>query len=202
DVYRPANDSLIAAGYHPRVVLIGNSITAGWVRAHPGFFTANGFTGRGIGGQTTPQMLARFRQDVIALQPKAVIINAGTNDIAENTGAYDPDFTFGNICSMAEIARANGIKVILSSVLPAAAFRWRPEIADGPAKIDALNVRIKQLAKEKGYGYIDYNTVLRDENGGLPVAYAKDGVHPIPECYTIMEGLAIEAIKKAIGTKK
>ena len=123
--YDQANKELPApAKKEKRVVFLGNSITEGWVNIHPEFFKENGYIGRGIGGQTSYQFLLRFRNDVINLKPKLVIINAGTNDAAENTGPFDLDITFGNIASMAEIAKANGIKVILTSVLPAAGFRW------------------------------------------------------------------------------
>ena len=122
-----------------RVVFMGNSITEGWVRTHPDFFKTNGYIGRGISGQTSYQFLLRFREDVINLSPALVVINAGTNDLAENTGAYNEDYTFGNIASMAELAKANKIKVILTSVLPAAEFPWRREIKDAPQKIQSLS---------------------------------------------------------------
>ena len=117
-----------------RVVFMGNSITEGWVRTHPDFFKSNGYIGRGISGQTSYQFLVRFREDVINLSPALVVINAGTNDVAENTQAYNEDYTFGNIVSMVELAKANKIKVILTSVLPAAQFKWRMEIKDVPQK--------------------------------------------------------------------
>ena len=130
-----------------RVVFMGNSITEGWVRTHPDFFKTNGYIGRGISGQTSYQFLLRFREDVINLSPALVVINAGTNDVAENTQAYNEDYTFGNIISMVELAKANKIKVILTSVLPAAAFKWRMEIKDAPQKIKSLNDRIEAYAK-------------------------------------------------------
>lgn len=117
-----------------RVVFLGNSITEGWVRTHPDFFKTNGYIGRGISGQTSYQFLLRFREDVINLSPALVVINAGTNDVAENTNPYNEDYTFGNIVSMVELAKVNKIKVILTSVLPAAAFKWRMEIKDAPQK--------------------------------------------------------------------
>ena len=113
-----------------RVVFIGNSITEGWVNQHPDFFKQNGYVGRGIGGQTSYQMLLRFREDVINLLPEVVVINAATNDIAENAGAYNEDYSFGNIISMVELARANGIKVILTTTLPSSSFSWNPSIKD------------------------------------------------------------------------
>lgn len=177
-----------------RIVFLGNSITQGWVRLRPDFFTSNNFVGRGIGGQTSPQLLSRFRRDVVDLAPHAVIINIGTNDIAENTGVYDQDFTLGNIKSMAEIAQANNIIVILSSVLPAGGFKWNAAITDAVEKIDALNAEIKKYAEEKNYLYIDYNTPLRDSNGALKSHFGDDGVHPNAECYELMESIVLKAI--------
>lgn len=177
-----------------RVVFIGNSITQGWAKIRPQFFTDNNFIGRGIGGQTSPQLLSRFRSDVVNLHPYAVVINVGTNDIAENTGVYDQQFTLGNIKSMAEIARANNILVILSSVLPAGKFAWNPSITDSVVKIDALNVEIKKYAEENNLLYIDYNTPLRDEKGALKSHFGDDGVHPNDECYQLMESVALNVL--------
>lgn len=181
-----------------QVVFLGNSITEGWPDARPEFFTDNPFIGRGISGQTSPQLLLRFRQDVIRLNPVAVVINVGTNDIAQNTGAYVPEFTMSCIQSMAELANYNGIKVILSSVLPVAEYPWRKEIKDVPQKIDALNVLIKAYAESKGFAYIDYNTPMRDEKGGMKAGYAYDGVHPTKEGYQVMEKIAKEVIGQVI----
>ena len=129
-----------------RVVFMGNSITEGWVNIHPDFFKNNGYIGRGISGQTSYQFLVRFREDVINLSPAVVVINAATNDVAENTGTYSEDRTFGNIVSMVELAQANNIKVILTTTLPAAAFGWNKSITDAPQKIAALNARLQQYA--------------------------------------------------------
>ena len=181
-----------------RVVFIGNSITQGWVSKRPDFFTSNNYVGRGIGGQTSPQLLSRFRQDVINLKPTAVVINIGTNDIAENTGAYDPDFTLGNIMSMAELAKANGIKVILSSVLPVGEYPWRKDIKDVPDKIAALNAGIRAYAKKNKFAYIDYYAVMHDENRALISSYGSDGVHPVEEGYAVMEKVAKAVINKVI----
>lgn len=180
-----------------KLIFMGNSITEGWVNTHPSFFTENNFLGRGIGGQTSPQMLSRFRRDVIELKPNAVLINAGTNDIAENTGKYDLDFTLGNIKSMADMARANDIQVILSSVLPAKSFGWNPSIKDAPKKIKTLNEKIKAYAEEMNFLYIDYYAELEDGNGALKVHFGDDGVHPNAECYAVME----QIILSALGTK-
>ncbi len=132
-----------------RVVFIGNSITEGWVNTHPDFFKNNGYIGRGIGGQTSYQFLVRFREDVINLSPALVVINAATNDIAENTGTYHEDRTFGNIVSMVELAKANHIKVILTTTLPAAGFGWNPSIKDAPQKIASLNATPESIRQSK-----------------------------------------------------
>ncbi len=177
------------------VVFLGNSIVENWVRMQPEFFTNNNYVGRGISGQTSPQTLVRFRQDVVNLKPKYVIINVGTNDIAENTGPYDPDFTIGNIESMLEMAEANGIKVVLSSVLPASEFPWRKQITDVPNKIIALNERIKALAKKHKVPYCDYHSALKNAQNGMDPDIAEDGVHPSIKGYLIM-GNAAKAVLK------
>lgn len=185
-----------------RVVLMGNSITDGWPKMRPEFFEENKLIGRGISGQTSYQFLLRFREDVINLKPKVVVINYGTNDIAENTGAYNEDLTFGNVCSMVDLARANGIKVILTSCLPAEGFGWRPEIKDSMEKIRHLNERVKEYARKNKIPYVDYFSALVDDEGkGLRREYAKEkadkpGVHPNAEGYAVMEKLLLPAIKK------
>lgn len=191
--YKGANSELIKS--EKMVVFIGNSITEGWVNTHPDFFTDNNYVGRGIGGQTSPQLLLRFRRDVIDLNPVAVVINIGTNDIAENTGKYDAEFTLENIKSMAELAHANGIQVILSAVLPVGEYPWRKEIKNVPQQIDALNAAIKAYAQCKGFRYIDYNTPMRNDTGGLIEAYGYDGVHPNAKGYEVMEKI----VKAVIG---
>ncbi len=199
DRYAEANAELPApAKGEKRVVFIGNSITDGWPNAHPDFFKSNNYVGRGISGQTSPQLLSRFRQDVINLKPVAVLINIGTNDVAQNTGPYNEEFTLGNIMSMAELADANGIKVILSSVTPAGEYPWRKEIKDVPQKIMSLNAKIKAYAKEKGFSYIDYFSVMCDENNALKSNLGTDGVHPNEEGYKIMEATAKKVIDKVI----
>jgi lysophospholipase L1-like esterase len=170
-----------------RVVFIGNSITENWVHLRYKFFADNHYVCRGMGGQTSPLLLLRFRQDVIELHPDIVVINAGINDIAENTGAYDLEFTLGNIKSMAELAKANGIKVILSSVLPSIGFGWRGGIENIPEKINELNESIKLYAQENGHYYIDYNTPMKAENEALILSYTFDGLHPNEEGYKVME---------------
>ena len=182
-----------------RVVFMGNSITEGWVNTHPDFFKSNGYIGRGIGGQTSYQFLVRFREDVINLSPALVVINAATNDIAENTGAYHEDRTFGNIVSMVELAKANHIKVILTTTLPAAAFGWNPAIKDAPQKIQSLNARIEAYAKANKIPFVNYyQPMVVGENKALNPQYTKDGVHPTSEGYDIMEPLIKNAIEKAL----
>lgn len=178
------------------ILFVGDSFTEYWVRESPDFFSTNNYIGRGVGGQSSSQILLRFRQDVIELKPSMVIINVGTNDIAENIGPYSSEFTLGCIQSMAELADYNGIKVILSSVLPAGEFWWKPDVSNVPKKIDALNVQIKAYAEAKGFGYIDYNTPMRDEKGALIEKYGTDGVHPSKEGYVVMEGIAKKVIEK------
>ena len=199
DRYAEANAALPApVKGEKRVVFIGNSITDGWPNAHPDFFKSNNYVGRGISGQTSPQLLSRFRQDVLNLKPVAVLINIGTNDVAQNTGPYNEEFTLGNIMSMAELADANGIKVILSSVTPAGEYPWRKEIKDVPQKIMSLNAKIEAYAKEKGFSYIDYFSVMCDENNALKSNLGTDGVHPNEEGYKIMEATAKKVIDKVI----
>lgn len=182
-----------------RVVFMGNSITENWMRYHPDFFTGNGYVGRGISGQTSYQFLVRFREDVICLQPELVVLNTGTNDIAENTGPYNEDYTFGNIVSMAELAQANHIKVILTSVLPAAAFPWNSAVKDAAPKIAKLNERIARYAEEKGIPYVNYYEQLAwGDDKALNPAYTKDGVHPTPDGYVVMEALIKKAIEEAL----
>lgn len=182
-----------------RVVFMGNSITDHWYKMRPDFFNDNDFVGRGISGQTSYQMLLRFREDVINLRPAAVVINSGTNDVAINNHPYVEDRTFGNIVSMAQLARANGIVPILTSVLPAAAFRWRPEIKDSAEKIASLNARIKEYADANCIMYIDYYTPLvHGENRALNPAYSNDGVHPTPAGYEVMEATALPVIRSVV----
>lgn len=179
----------------PKAVLMGDSITDGWPGADPDFFKDNNFVGRGISGQVTSQMLLRFRQDVIELNPKYVVILAGTNDIAENYGKIDMDKTFGNIVSMCDLAKANGIKPIICSVIPAAAFRWRPSVTDSAEQIVRLNEMLKEYAAANRIKYVDYHSAMKDDRGGLPAELAKDGVHPTREGYDIMKSLLLKVLK-------
>ncbi|HRN46504.1 MAG TPA: SGNH/GDSL hydrolase family protein [Niabella sp.] len=179
------------------VVFIGNSITEGWAARHPDFFVNNNYIGRGISGQVSSQMLVRFRQDVINLKPKAVVIFPGTNDIAQNNGYISLPNVMQNIISMCELAKAHKIKVILCSVLPAYEFGWRKELKPADEIID-LNKLIKSYAIANQIIYVDFHTALRDERNGLPEKYAADGVHPTIEAYLIMEKLVSSAIAKTI----
>ena len=176
-----------------RVVFHGDSITRGWINDRPEFFTANGFVDRGISGQTTPQMLVRFRQDVIALEPAAVHIMAGTNDVAENTGPFDPEATKNNLMSMVELARMHRIGIVLAAIPPAAAFPWRT-VAEPVAKIRALNAWIAAYAKLNGFAFADYTSVLDDSTGAMRAGLAYDGVHPTKAGYEAMEQIALRAI--------
>ena len=182
-----------------RVVFMGNSITDNWAAMHPQFFKDNGFVGRGIGGQTSYQMLLRFTQDVIDLKPAAVVINCGTNDIALNNHPYVEDRTFENIEAMVTLAKAHKIAVILTSVLPAEGFSWRPEVTDAPDKIVKLNARIKEYARKKHCQYVDYYSALvYGEGRQLNPQLRKDIAHPNSEGYDVMEPLVLQAIKKAL----
>lgn len=180
---------------NPKVVFMGNSITDGWPNADPDFFKKNNYVGRGISGQVSAQMLLRLRPDVIDLKPEAVVILAGTNDIALNDYAMTPEKTFGNIVSMVQLAQANNIKVILCSTMPASHFGWRPRVKPAEA-IKALNKKVKEYAEQNNIEYVDYHGAMADSEGGLPKKYSEDGVHPNLEGYKVMEGLVQKAINK------
>ena len=198
--YNQANNELRAdKNATVKVVFLGNSITDNWARMRPDFFSGNSFVGRVISGQTSSQFLVRFRQDVVGLSPSAVIINAGTNDVAENTGPYNEDVTFGNIQSMVEIARANNIKVILSTVLPTSEFGWNKAITDAPQKIAGLNKRLRKYAADNKIPFVDYFTPLVADDGiSLNPAYTTDGVHPTDAGYVVMEQTVLPIIKKNV----
>ena len=199
--YAGENKSLGApAAGEKRVVFMGNSITEGWIKTDSAFFSGRPYIDRGISGQTTSQMLLRFRQDVIELKPAAVIILAGINDIAENTGPITLEAIFGNIVSMVQLARAHKIKVLMCSVLPANQFPWRPAILPAE-KVIALNVMLKDYAVQHKIIYVDYYSAMVDDKKGLPKKYAGDGIHPTLEGYKVMETLAEVAIRKALKKK-
>ncbi|WP_425236894.1 SGNH/GDSL hydrolase family protein [Ulvibacterium sp.] len=198
--FNEANEKLAApTEEEDRVVFMGNSITIGWLKTRPDFFEGKPYINRGISGQTTPQMLLRFRQDVIELKPKVVVILAGTNDIAGNTGPSTLDMISDNIISMAELAKANGIKVVLSSTLPAYDYPWKPGM-EPAKKIVALNQMIKTYAELNNIIYLDYFSAMADERNGLPEKYAHDGVHPTEEGYKVMEPLVETAISQALNS--
>lgn len=183
-----------------RIVLMGDSITEFWSTTDSEYFIGKPYLNRGISGQTTPQMLLRFRADVIDLKPSAVVILAGINDIAGNTGPVTLQMITNNIFSMVELAHANHIKVILCSVLPAYDFPWKPN--QNPAqKVVDLNKMIKNYADAKGILYLDYFSAMRDERDGLKSAYSGDGVHPNKLGYQIMAPLAEKAIKEVLVEK-
>jgi len=176
-----------------RVVFMGNSITEGWINILPDYFSENGYIDRGISGQTTPQMLVRFRADVINLKPAVVTILAGTNDIAGNTGPSTLEMIADNIFSMAELANSNGIKVILCSVLPVYDYPWKPGI--NPAeKIVKLNEMIKKYADSHEIIYLDYYSSMVDSRNGMKAEYSEDGVHPNKAGYEVMMALCTKAI--------
>lgn len=192
--YAQANAELTEA---PKVVFMGNSITDNWGKFHPDWFKQHNFAARGIGGQTTNQMLCRFQADVIVLAPKAVVILAGTNDIAENMGETTLDYAMENIRSMCELARCHKIKVILCSVTPSAEFGWHKGLNPAP-KIVALNAMIKDYAAKNKFAYVDYYSLMADENGALPKTLSGDGVHPYPDAYNIMEEAVLKVINKTV----
>lgn len=192
--YAAANDTLKTAGIKPKAVIMGDSITDNWLKFDRPFFTENNIAGRGVSGQVTSQMLVRFRDDVLALRPKYLVILAGTNDIAMNNGLITLNHIMGNIASMCELAKLHKIKVVLCSVLPASAYRWRPGMT--PAEdIKALNAMIRSYAAGHGLKYVDFWSVLANENGGMDSDKARDGVHPNLDTYRLMETLLLKALK-------
>jgi len=197
--FKAANDSISTIqNNEDRIVFMGNSITIGWLKHRPEFFEGKPYINRGISGQTTPQMLIRFRQDVVNLKPKVVVLLAGTNDIAGNTGPSTIEMIMDNIKGMSEIAQANGIKVILSSTLPVYDYPWKPGL-EPAGKIVQLNTLIKEYAESNDHIYLDYFSAMVDERNGLPKKYAKDEVHPTVEGYMIMEPLVEAAIEDALN---
>ena len=196
--YRAADEALPAT-VPGRVVFYGDSITDFWVQNGGKFFPGKPYVNRGITGQTTPQMLVRFRQDVVQLHPDVVVILAGTNDIAGNTGPSTQEMIEDNFKSMTEIARANGIRVILASTTPAAKYPWKPEIADPAGKIEALNGWIKSYCAQEKLTYLDYWTAMAGPDGGMKPGISLDGVHPNAAGYVIMEPLAEAAIAEGMA---
>jgi lysophospholipase L1-like esterase len=201
--YKDENAALGPVGANElRVVFYGDSITDGWGR-RPGtgeFFPGKPYVNRGISGQTTPQMVVRFRQDVINLRPAAVVILAGTNDVAGNTGPMTPEMTEDNFRSMIDLAKANGIRVIVASITPAADYPWRKGLAPA-GKIKALNNWLQGYCVTHSVTYLDYYSALVGEDGGMKEGTSFDGVHPNAKGYAIMGPLAQAAIDKTLGSK-
>ncbi len=182
-----------------RVVFLGNSITDNWAQFHPDFFKSNGYIGRGISGQTTYKYIVRLREDVINLKPKYVVIGGAINDIAENTNPYDEDITFGNIVSIVELLKANKIKPIIASLLPAACIPWDKNIKNVPEKVASLNARLKAYAKKNHIVYADYFPLLvSGEDRALNPQYSTDGIHPTHKGYDVMENYIQSVLKKLL----
>ena len=197
DYFVDQNKSVDLGKNDGRVVFMGNSITQGWAQYMPEMFDNQTYINRGIGGQTTPQMLLRFRQDVIDLQPELVVILAGTNDIAGNTPLKDLETVAGHLFSMAELARAHDIKVILCSVVPAAEYPWRKGKSPD-TKIPQLNKMIQDYCDENNAHYLDYFSAMTDGKNGLIESYGYDGVHPDEDGYKVMAELVENAIDQLL----
>jgi lysophospholipase L1-like esterase len=195
--FKAKNDSIMQFTDHTSVVFMGNSITQGWISMRPEFFSQNQFINRGIGGQTTPQMLLRFRQDVIDLNPKAVVILAGINDIAENTGPISITDIAKNLESMVQLSLANEIIPVLCSVLPSNSFPWRPRIIPTESVIE-LNGLIQNMAGQYDVPYVDYYTPMVDDQQGLKSEWGYDPVHPNEEGYKIMEPIVMKTLNKLL----
>jgi lysophospholipase L1-like esterase len=196
--YGANNERIIASGNYPEVVFMGNSITDNWAYFHPDFFSNHNFCGRGISGQTSAQMLVRFNDDVIDLHPKAVVIMAGTNDVAHNEYWVSPEQVVDNIIAMCNIAQSNGIVPIISSIPPCSEFPWRKEINNPGQTIVDINKSLKAFADANGIVYVDYHSALTDEKLGLPKTLSNDGCHPLPDTYFTMEEMVLEAIRNAL----
>jgi lysophospholipase L1-like esterase len=201
--YAAANQRLPAPQPgRPRVVIIGNSITEGWVKEDSAFFRGKtyDYVGRGISGQATGQTVVRFRADVIDLHPAVVVILVGTNDVAENNGPYNRQVTMNNIMTMTELAQAHSIRVVLGAVAPASDFWWHKGLNPAP-KILALNKQIKAYASQHHLVYYDMHAALKDDQNGLEKAYGEDGVHPNLTGYRVMEPLLNQAVAAALKQK-
>ena len=192
--YQKANELLKTSEKPIKAVFFGDSITEGWPHFNHSFFDSNNFVGRGIGGQTTPQLLLRFRQDVLGLRPKKVIFLAGINDIAENTGPISIEAIMGNIKGMTEMAKANEVEMVLCAVLPANSFPWRPSIIP-TRKVIKLNQMIKAYAQENNLIYIDYYTHMVDDEQGLISTLGYDTVHPNKAGYALMEEVLLKSLQ-------
>ena len=198
--YRDENAQLPAVDTG-RVVFMGNSITEGWAPLFGNFFPGRPYVGRGISGQTTAQMLLRFRQDVIGLRPQAVVILAGTNDIAGNTGSATLEEIRDNIASMADLARANGIRVVLCSVLPVYDYPWKRGL-EPAGKIMTLNSWLREYARTRDAVYVDFHSAMKDERDGLRSEYTYDGVHATEAGYRTMSALVEQGIAAALANRR
>jgi len=181
-----------------RIVFMGDSITEEWGNLYPEFFSGNYYINRGIGGQTTPQMLIRFKPDAIDLKPYAIIILAGTNDIAGNTGPSTVRMITDNIFSMAELAIAYDIIVVLASILPVYQYPWVDDVLDPLSVIDSINSKIKEYVENKGLVFLDYYSSMVDDRKGLKLDYTGDGVHPNEAGYKVMSAIADDIILQAL----
>jgi lysophospholipase L1-like esterase len=193
--YKNENAVLTSLSGEKKIVFFGDSVTESWGTVYADFFTPKNYINRGISGQTTSQMLLRFRPDVIELRPKIVVILAGTNDIAENTGPTTPEIILGNIISMCELAKANGIEIILCSVLPTHDYPWRKGL-EPALKIEALNAMIMQYAKANHINFVDYYSAMVDDQKGLKSIYSEDGVHPNKEGFRVMEHIVKKQLEQ------
>lgn len=190
--YAQANSEMTV---RTKAVFMGDSITQCWYDADPSFFNDNNFACRGISGQTTSHMLVRMRKDVVNLHPKYVVILAGTNDIAKNNGFIEVDDIYGNIVSMCEIAKANKIKPVICSVLPVKQYKWRPEVTDCAERIIRLNAMLEDYAKASRCIYVDYHSVMKDDENGLPQKWSYDGVHLNGDGYDVIEKIILDTLK-------
>ena len=179
-------------------MLVGDSITEGWTEFNPEFFQQNNFVNRGISGQTTPQMLIRLKPDAVRLDPKMIVINAGTNDIAGNTGPSTSEMIIDNICSMAEIAIKNNIDIALSTILPVYKYPGNDEVVDPPKIISVINAALEEYCKKNSLIYIDYYSSMVDKKKGLKSEYGNDGVHPTKEGYDVMEKVVKNVISGTV----
>jgi lysophospholipase L1-like esterase len=198
--YRDANAALKASGQRPAVVFMGDSITEGWINADPQFFARHGYVDRGISGQSSSQMVARFYADVVALHPRVVHIMTGTNDIGGATGPITEDESIDNVRAMIDLAQANGIRVVLAAIPPMSRL-LRPEFNLRPA-VRALNARLRRLATERGIAFVDYYKALAQPDGAFDPRYANDGVHPTRSGYAVMEPLAQRALTKVLAARR
>ena len=185
----------------PLAILYGDSITRGWARTDGDWLKERNFLGRGIGGQTTMQLLVRFRADVIELEPEYVVILAGINDIARNNGYITMTNTFKNLLSMVDLAKYHGIKPVMCTILPADEIGWRKRVGDPRPQIDSLNTMIRNYAKANDIPLVDYHTAMKDDNGGMISEYRTDAVHPNLEGYKVMEGVLADVFYKILKKK-